>query len=177
MRASRLMAVAPFTAALVIGPLCGAYRVAAQSSSGTGCLSFHEVHPTISAHEALQTRVPAGFRVYPTQEVSPWADKELLLREQPVMSGSDWADAQADSDTQTGEPVISFRLGPAGTRKFGQFTTANIGRPFAIVLDDRVISAPIILEPILGGQGQISGSSTVAETQRLAAKLKSGTCR
>jgi preprotein translocase subunit SecD len=70
--------------------------------------------------------------------------------------------------------VVSFRFNTAGTRKFARATQENVGKPFAIVLDSEVISAPIIREPILGGSGQISGSFTVEQANDLAILLRSG---
>jgi protein-export membrane protein SecD len=69
---------------------------------------------------------------------------------------------------------VTFRFDTAGARRFGRATQANVGRPFAIVLDKKVISAPVIREPILGGSGQISGNFTVAEANDLSVLLRSG---
>ena len=98
------------------------------------------------------------------------------MREVPVVRGSEVADAQASFDQVTNQPIISFRLNEVGARKFGQYTTENVGRPFAIVVGGRVISAPVTRTPILAGQGQIAGNFTIADVQELAAKLRSGTC-
>jgi protein-export membrane protein SecD len=138
----------------------------------TARLSFHEVHPTVSADEARQTRVPTGFRIYSSVDKEDTAP--LLLRETPVVRGDELVDAQPAFDQRTNEPIISFRFNNAGARKFGNFTRDNVNRPFAIVLDDQVISAPVIREPILGGSGQISGSFTVEAANQLAIQLRSG---
>jgi preprotein translocase subunit SecD len=138
----------------------------------TARLSFHEVHASMSADEARQTRLPPGFRIYSSatkEDVGPH-----LLRETPVVRGDELVDAQPAFDQRTNEPIISFRFNNSGARKFGNFTRDNVGRPFAIVLDDEVISAPVIREPILGGSGQISGSFTVETANQLAIQLKSG---
>ena len=97
-----------------------------------------------------------------------------MLRETPVVQGDDLVDAQPGFDSRTNEPIITFRFNQSGARKFGNFTKDNVGRPFAIVLDDKVLSAPVIREPILGGSGQISGSFTVESANRLAIQLRSG---
>jgi preprotein translocase subunit SecD len=97
-----------------------------------------------------------------------------LLRETPVVQGDDLTDAQPGFDHRTNEPIISFRFNNSGARKFANFTKENVGRPFAIVLDDKVLSAPVIREPILGGSGQISGSFTVESANTLAVQLRSG---
>jgi preprotein translocase subunit SecD len=138
----------------------------------TAKLTFHEVHPSISAEEAKMTKIPTGFKIYPSDKGE--GGGEFLLREQPVVQGSDLADAQPGFDSRTGEPVINFRFNQIGARKFGNFTKDHVGRPFAIVLDDKVLSAPVIREPILGGSGQISGNFTVEGTNTLAVQLRSG---
>src|SRR5690606_10536211 len=83
-------------------------------------------------------------------------------------------DARAGFDPQTREPIVSFRFDSIGARQFAEISTANVGRPFAIVLDDEVLSAPMIREPITGGAGQISGSFTVEDTVVLSALLRAG---
>lgn len=75
---------------------------------------------------------------------------------------------------QGGQPVISFRLNNSGGRRFCELTRKNVNKPFAIVLDNEVLSAPVIREPICGGQGQISGGFTVAEANDLALLLRAG---
>jgi preprotein translocase subunit SecD len=70
--------------------------------------------------------------------------------------------------------VITFRFSADGASRFGQVTQENVGKPFAIVIDNEVMSAPIIREPILGGSGQISGSFTVEEANNMAIQLRSG---
>jgi hypothetical protein len=175
MNASRLIAVAWFSATLLAGGLCGASPLWAQpKSDNIGCPSFHEVHPTITGKDAVQARVPEGFKIYPS-DVEP--NEPLLLREIPIVSGGEVADAQADSDYRTNEPVAAFRFNAAAKRRFADFTARNIDHSFAIVLDNRVISVLVIREPITLGIGQISGRFTVAEAEQLAATLKSGACR
>ncbi|MCB1527060.1 MAG: protein translocase subunit SecD [Hyphomicrobiaceae bacterium] len=147
----------------------------------TASLSFHEVHPTISAEEALATRVPYGYVIIREDEANRGSQ---LIKENEVVSGEDLVDAQPGFDQRTNEPIISFRFNQAGARKFGRFTQSHVGQPFAIVLDNgkdesgkrdiRVLSAPVIREPILGGSGQISGSFTVQTANELAVKIRSG---
>jgi SecD/SecF fusion protein len=91
-----------------------------------------------------------------------------------AMMGDRLSDARAGYDDQTGQPVINFRLDNAGARQFADITRTNVGRPFAIVLDGKVLSAPVINEPIPGGSGRISGSFTLAEATDLAALLRAG---
>ncbi|HVZ04272.1 protein translocase subunit SecD [Hyphomicrobium sp.] len=136
----------------------------------TAKLTFHEVHPSLTTEEAKMTSIPSGYKIYQGDK----GENEYLLREQPVVQGADLADAQPGFDSRTGEPVINFRFNQIGARRFAAFTKDHVGRPFAIVLDDKVLSAPVIREPILGGSGQISGNFTVESTNRLAVQLRSG---
>ena len=90
------------------------------------------------------------------------------------VDGEDLEDAQAAFDSQTSEPIVTFRLNTRGAKRFGLLTQRNVGQPFAIVLDGQVMSAPVIREPILGGTGQISGDFSVTQTNDLAVVLRSG---
>jgi preprotein translocase subunit SecD len=96
-----------------------------------------------------------------------------IIEETPVVSGEDLVDAQPDFD-QNNRPAVSFRFNPSGGRKFGDYTANNIGSPFAIVLDDEVISAPTIQSHIAGGSGIITGSFSVEESTQLAVLLRAG---
>jgi protein-export membrane protein SecD len=140
----------------------------------TAKLSFHAVHPTIGPEEARATRIPLGYKIYASTDGERGGPTEYLLQETSIVPGDDLDDAQPGFDHRTTEPIISFRFNTAGARKFGKYTQDNVGRPFAIVLDDKVISAPVIREPILGGTGQISGSFTVESANNLAIQLRSG---
>ena len=97
-----------------------------------------------------------------------------LIEKRVVVSGGDLTDAQPGFDQRTSEPIVSFRFNTSGSRKFAQATQENVGQPFAIVLDNEVISAPVIREPIIGGSGQISGSFTVQSANDLAILLRAG---
>ena len=98
-----------------------------------------------------------------------------LCHPQAVMvSGERLVDASVGFDPQTGEPEVDFRFDSVGGRKFGDVTKANVGNPFAIVLDDKVISAPVIRSPIMGGSGRITGSFTVETANNLAILLRAG---
>ncbi len=139
----------------------------------TAKLTFHAVHQTVTPEEAKNTRVPLGYKIYPADQSDRGAGS-YLLQESPVVSGEDLVDAQPGFDSRTNEPVITFRFNQSGARKFGRFTKDNVGSPFAIVLDNKVLSAPVIREPILGGSGQISGNFTVELANNLAIQLRSG---
>jgi preprotein translocase subunit SecD len=141
----------------------------------TAKLSFHSVHPSVSAEEAKQSRAPLGYKIYESVEgEDARTDRAYVLAETPVVQGDDLVDSQPGFDHQTNEPIISFRFNQSGARKFGAFTKDHVNEPFAIVLDDKVISAPVIREPILGGTGQISGNFTVESANNLAIQLRSG---
>lgn len=138
----------------------------------TGKLEFKLVDPAVDAAQAAATKqVPVGDElVYSTDTPSiPY-----VLKEQVLVSGQNLVDAQPGFDSRTGEPVVTFRFDAAGAKRFGKVTQENVGLPFAIVLDNKVISAPVIREPILGGTGQISGNFTVQRANDLAVLLRSG---
>lgn len=96
-----------------------------------------------------------------------------VLEQAPVVTGEELVDAQPSFD-QNGRPSVSFRFNPTGARRFGDYTAQNIGNPFAIVLDNEVISAPVIQSHIPGGSGIITGNFTVEESTKLAVLLRAG---
>jgi preprotein translocase subunit SecD len=100
--------------------------------------------------------------------------QDVGVERQVVVEGADLVDAQPSFDQRTGEPIVNFRFNMRGAGRFAQATTENVGRMLAIVLDNEVISAPRILQPIVGGQGQISGHFTVEQANNLAILLRSG---
>ncbi len=97
----------------------------------------------------------------------------LIVEETPVVTGEELVDAQPSFD-QNGRPAVNFRFNTTGARKFGDYTAQNIDKPFAIVLDDEVISAPVIQAHIPGGSGIITGSFTVEDSTNLAVLLRAG---
>jgi preprotein translocase subunit SecD len=99
---------------------------------------------------------------------------KLPIEKQVMVVGEDLTDAQPGFDSRTNEPVVNFRFNIRGGQRFGEVTSANVGRPFAIVLDNKVISAPRILGPITGGSGQISGRFTVEQANNLSILLRAG---
>ena len=99
---------------------------------------------------------------------------DISVEKQVMVSGEDLTDAQPGFDSRSGEPDVNFRFNLRGGQRFGQVTSQNVGRPFAIVLDNVVISAPRILGPITGGAGQITGNFTVQQADQLAVLLRSG---
>jgi preprotein translocase subunit SecD len=100
-------------------------------------------------------------------------DEFYLLDAGAVVTGEELVDAQPSFD-QNGRPAVNFRFNPSGARKFGDYTAENIGNPFAIVLDNEVISAPTIQSHIPGGSGIITGSFSIEESTELAILLRAG---
>ncbi|TKW67444.1 MAG: protein translocase subunit SecD [Paracoccus denitrificans] len=106
----------------------------------------------------------------------PSVDEEgvyYVIEENPVVTGEELTNAQPSFD-QSNQPAVSFTFNPGGARKFGAYTAANIGQPFAIVLDNEVISAPVIRDAITTGTGQISGAMDVDGSTQLAVLLRAG---
>ena len=137
----------------------------------TAKMEFRMVDTTVPPDQAQQGRVP------PDSEVLMSASSPKIpyvIKKQVLVSGGELTDAQPGFDQRTGEPIVSFRFNTSGSRKFAQATSENVGQPFAIVLDNEVISAPVIREPITGGSGQISGSFTVQAANDLAILLRAG---
>jgi preprotein translocase subunit SecD len=137
----------------------------------TAKMDFRMVDSTVSPEQAQAGRLPPDSELLPSTEPG---HPPSVVKKQVLVSGGDLTDAQAGFDPRSGEPVVNFRFNTAGARKFSQATSENVGQPFAIVLDNKVISAPVIREPITGGSGQISGSFTVQAANDLAILLRAG---
>jgi preprotein translocase subunit SecD len=135
----------------------------------TAKLDFRMVDQSMPAEQAAETRPPADSEVLDGE-----GGQKYLIEKRVLVSGADLTDAQPGFDQRTSEPIVSFRFNSSGARKFAEATQANVGKPFAIVLDNKVISAPVIREPILGGSGQISGNFTVQSANDLAILLRAG---
>ena len=99
---------------------------------------------------------------------------KIAVRRRVEVDGANLTDARAGQNSQTSQWVVNFTFDSVGTRRFAEISRANVGRPFAIVLDDKVISAPVINEPITAGRGQISGNFTAASANELAVLLRAG---
>ena len=124
----------------------------------------------------IAARVNSGSLTSVGQELLPALDDPTefyLLDAGAVVTGEELVDAQPSFD-QNGRPAVNFRFNPSGARKFGDYTAENIGNPFAIVLDNEVISAPTIQSHIPGGSGIITGSFTIEESTELAILLRAG---
>ena len=100
--------------------------------------------------------------------------EEAFVSKRIILSGDNLVDAKPTMDTQTNETVVSFSLDRVGAKKFGKATTNGVGKRLAIVLDGKIISAPSVREPIIGGSGQISGDFTFQSATDLALLLRSG---
>lgn len=137
----------------------------------TAKMEFRMVDTSVPPDQAQQGRVPADSEVL-MSSTSPKVP--YVIKRQVLVSGGDLIDAQPGFDQRTNEPIVSFKFNSSGSRKFAQATSENVGVPFAIVLDNEVISAPVIREPITGGSGQISGNFTVQQANDLAILLRAG---
>ena len=132
----------------------------------TAKMTFRLVDETANA----ASPAPPGDDVLPVEGQNT---KEVVRRRVEV-DGANLTDARPGQDQQNGRWVVNFTLDSVGARRFADVSTANTGKRFAIVLDDKVISAPVIREPITGGRGQISGNFTAASAQDLAVLLRAG---
>jgi len=135
----------------------------------TAKLDFRMVDQSMTAEQAAESHAPQDSEVLDGE-----GNQKYLIEKRVLVSGADLTDAQPGFDQRTSEPIVSFRFNSSGARKFAEATQANVGKPFAIVLDNKVISAPVIREPILGGSGQISGNFTVQSANDLAILLRAG---
>jgi preprotein translocase subunit SecD len=137
----------------------------------TAKMEFRLVDESVPPDQAVQGRVPPDSEVLMSAS-SPKVP--YVIKKQVLVSGGDLTDAQPGFDQRTGEAIVTFRFNTVGSRKFAQASTENVGTRFAIVLDNEVISAPVIREPITGGSGQISGNFTVQSANDLAILLRAG---
>lgn len=135
----------------------------------TAKLSFHAVDETGDVASAVNGgRVPPGSMLVTGDESGP-----ILVRRRSIVTGEMLTDAQSTFD-QNGQPAVAIRFNGEGARRFGSYTSANVGKSFAIVLDDKVISVANIIEPIPGGNGQISNMGSVERASDLAVLLRAG---
>jgi preprotein translocase subunit SecD len=135
----------------------------------TARLEFKLVDMSADPREAQQGRAPPGSQVLPMADGSG----AIAVKRRVMVSGDQLTKAEQGYD-QDGRPDINITFNTAGARRFARATQENVGKPFAIILDDKVLSAPNINEPILGGSAQITGSFTVQSAHDLAVSLQSG---
>jgi protein-export membrane protein SecD len=140
----------------------------------TAKLTFQLVDSSVTVDEARRGRLPPGDEILSAEEGrgNRGSATAYVVKKRVMVGGDTLTDAQATF--QQNDPVVSFKFDAAGARRFGDATRENVGKPFAIVLDSKVISAPVIREPILGGSGIISGSFTVQSASDLALLLRAG---
>jgi preprotein translocase subunit SecD len=128
--------------------------------------------------DAASGRAPPGFELLPSADVdrrgAVSGPARYLVRKRIEVDGGNLVDARSGPNSQSGEWVVNFEFDSVGSRRFADVTKNNVGRPFAIVLDNKVISAPVIREPILGGRGQISGHFTAQSANDLSVLLRAG---
>jgi preprotein translocase subunit SecD len=137
----------------------------------TAKLTFQMVDETVSPEDIAAGRIPRRVMQLPSED--GYAPSYILER-RILVSGEMLTDARQEFDQQTGQPQVSFRFNGAGAQRFGEVTGKNIGRRFAIVLDNKVISAPVIQSAITGGSGRITGNFTPETANNLAVLLRSG---
>ncbi|MDA9533519.1 SecDF P1 head subdomain-containing protein [Bradyrhizobium sp. CCBAU 25338] len=133
-------------------------------------VGFRLIDLSMSAEQAQSGAPPAG-----TEVLLGFKDRlPYLVARDSALEGDDISYAGPGFTSGTKEPIASFRFNGRGTRRFAHITAENVGKPFAIVLDDKVISAPVIREPITGGSGQIAGNFTLEEANSVAMLLRAG---
>src|SRR3954454_25194732 len=135
----------------------------------TARLEFKLVDLSANPTDVQQGRAPPGSQVLPMADGS----SAIAVKRRVMVSGDQLTDAKQSFD-QDGRATVDITFNTAGAKRFGRVTQENVGKPFAIILDDKVLSAPNINEPILGGRAQISGSFTVPSDHDRAVSLKSG---
>ncbi len=127
-------------------------------------------------HLLDDTAIP-GAPPGPGTELLPMQDnpaEKLPIRKRIEVDGANLTDARAGTSQADGSWVVNFTFDSLGARRFAETSRANVGKRFAIVLDNQILSAPVIREAITGGRGQISGSFNAASANQLAILLRAG---
>ena len=140
----------------------------------TAKLEFKLVDTTASPTDIAQGIAPPGSQIVPYAEISKSGVAAIAVKRLGGIKGDQLTNAQQTNDQQTNEAVVSITFDQQGGAKFAKLTSENVNRPFAIILDGKVLSAPNINEPIIGGSAQISGGFTVESANQLAIALRSG---
>ena len=135
----------------------------------TARMTFHLLDETANPTSATP---PPGVMFLGSAK--PGSTERYAVRRRVEVDGANLTDARAGQDSRTGEWVVNFTFDSLGTRRFADVTRQNVGRPFAIVLDEKVITAPNIREAITGGRGQISGSFDARSANELSVLLRAG---
>ena len=140
----------------------------------TAKLEFKLVDQSALPSDVEQGIAPPGSQIFPYAEGSDFVGQSVAVRRLGGISGSNLINAQQGFDQQSNEAIVSIQFDQQGGARFAKLTQENVNKPFAIILDGKVLSAPNINEPILGGSAQISGSFTVETANQLAISLRSG---
>lgn len=140
----------------------------------TAKLEFKLVDVTASPADVAQGIAPPGSQIVPYADPLEGGAPAIAVKRLGGIRGDSLTDARQSFDQRNNEPVVSIQFDQQGGAKFAKLTSENVNRPFAIILDGKVLSAPNINEPILGGSAQISGGFTVQGANQLAIALRSG---
>jgi preprotein translocase subunit SecD len=140
----------------------------------TAKLEFKLVDQNALPTDVAEGRAPPGSQIFPFAEDSQGAGTSLAVRRLGGIRGDNLINAQQGVDPQNNQPVVNITFDQQGGARFAKLTTENVNRPFAIILDGKILSAPNINEPILGGTAQISGSFSAETANNLAISLRSG---
>jgi preprotein translocase subunit SecD len=135
-------------------------------------MEFRMVDLTAPPDQAERGGLPPDSELLPSAD--PANPRPYVIKKEVLVSGGDLIDAQPGFDQRNGQPIVSFKFNARGSAKFAKATSEHVKEPFAIVLDNKVISAPVIQEPITAGSGQISGNFTVQQANDLAILLRAG---
>lgn len=135
-------------------------------------LSFHLVDDSIDPGPSGQARVPPGRTIYPMADTQPV--QYLAVETRQLLTGENLTNTNVTTHPNYAGPVVGFRLDTQGALIFGDVTANNVNRRFAIVLDEEIITAPVINQPILGGSGVIGGNYTYETASQLVILLNAG---
>jgi preprotein translocase subunit SecD len=138
----------------------------------TAKMEFRMVDESVPPDQAQRSGLPPDSELL--QSADPSSPQPYVIKKEVLVSGGDLIDAQPGFDQRNGQPIVSFKFNSRGSSKFAKATSDHVKERFAIVLDNKVISAPVIQEPITGGSGQISGNFTVQSASDLAILLRAG---
>lgn len=141
----------------------------------TAKLSFHFLSDPTPLRSGIRPAISFDSMLLPSDQPNPNTGEmeQYIVKKRVMLSGDLLVSAQPGYN-QYSQSIVNFRFNTKGARKFAEITKANVGKPFAIVLDNKVISAPVIQEPILQGSGQISGNFTTESANQLAILLRAG---
>ncbi|MBV9063565.1 MAG: protein translocase subunit SecD [Alphaproteobacteria bacterium] len=140
----------------------------------TAKMTFQLVDEDANLEQAKKGIVPIGDEMLPMDKPEPGQPDSLVVQKRVLVGGERLTDAAGTFSSQTGGAIVDFKFDSVGGREFGDTTRQNVGRRFAIVLDRKIIEAPVIREPILGGSGMIEGNFTIQSASDLAALLRAG---